>query len=92
MPTLALEPLRQRVTGALAILLDTRLPNRSATSSQPPTWEAYQEFLLGQRHFGLAYETSLRHFLRAVELDSTSWQARLWAGGKGSLGMTFRKG
>ena len=78
-PTAALEPLRQRVTGALAVLLDPRLNNWTARTSQPPTYEAYGEFLLGMQTFGPDYENSLRHFAKAARLDSTYWQAMLWA-------------
>lgn len=79
-PTAALEPLRQRVTGALAVLLDGRLNNWTARASQPPTYEAYSEFLLGMEAFGRDYDRSVRHFTRAAELDSSYWQAMLWAG------------
>ena len=78
-PTVALEPLRQRVTGALAVLLDPRLNNWTARTSQPPTYEAYGEFLLGMETFGADYDNSVRHFTRAARLDSTYWQAMLWA-------------
>jgi DNA-binding SARP family transcriptional activator/tetratricopeptide (TPR) repeat protein/TolB-like protein len=78
-PTAALEPLRQRITGALAVLLDPRLNNWTARTSQPPTYEAYGEFLLGMQTFGIDYESSVRHFTRAAQLDSTYWQAKLWA-------------
>ena len=44
-PVTALDPLRARVTGALAILLDDRLQNWTAATSRPPNYEAYQEFL-----------------------------------------------
>jgi len=79
-PTDALEPLRQRITGALAVLLDPRLNNWTARTSQPPTYEAYAEFLQGMQTFGPDYENSVRHFIRAAELDSSYWQAMLWAG------------
>ena len=79
-PTAALEPLRQRITGALAVLLDPRLNNWTARTSQPPTYEAYAEFLLGMDTFGADYESSVRHFTRAAQLDSSYWQAMLWAG------------
>lgn len=79
-PTEALEPLRQNVIGALAVLFDNRAHNQAATTSQPPTWEAYKEFLLGMRAFGSDYPASIAHFHRAVALDSTYWQAALWAG------------
>lgn len=78
-PTVALDPLRQRITGALAVLLDARLNNWSARASQPPTYEAYAEFLLGMETVGTDYANSARHFARAAELDSNYWQAKLWA-------------
>lgn len=79
-PTEALEPLRQRVTGALAVLLDNRLNNWTAVTSQPPTFEAYQEFLIGMDLFGTDYRTAIRHFDRATTYDPTYRQAMLWAG------------
>jgi DNA-binding SARP family transcriptional activator/TolB-like protein len=81
-PTHALAQLEERVTGALAVQVDRRLSNYTASASHPPTWAAYSEFLLGMRDFGRqrAYDSNFLHFQRAAELDSTYWQARLWAG------------
>ena len=81
-PTQALTQLEERVTGALAVQVDRRLSNYTASSSHPPTWEAYSEFLLGMRDFGRnrAYNENFAHFARAARLDTTYWQARLWAG------------
>lgn len=79
-PRDGLEPLRQRVTGGLAILLDNRLNNWTAETSQPPTYEAYQEFLIGMEAFGTDFREALRHFTWAATLDTTYWQAILWAG------------
>lgn len=79
-PAEALEPLRQRVTGALAVLVDDRLNNWSASTSRPPLYEAYQAFLLGMAAFGSDYATAIAHFARATELDATYWQAYLWQG------------
>ena len=81
-PTEALTQLEERVTGALAVQVDRRLSNYTASSSHPPTWEAYSEFLLGMRDFGRnrAYNDNFAHFSRAARLDTTYWQARLWAG------------
>jgi len=79
-PTAALKTLESQVTGALAVLVDRRLSNYTATSSRPPTWQAYQEFLLGMRAFRRPYDSSLARFRRASELDTTYMQARLWAG------------
>jgi DNA-binding SARP family transcriptional activator/TolB-like protein len=79
-PTAALKELEQRVTGALAVMVDPKLSNYTATSSRPPTWEAYQEFLLGMRAFRRPYDSALARFRRAAALDTSYMQARLWAG------------
>jgi tetratricopeptide (TPR) repeat protein/TolB-like protein len=79
-PVTALDPLRQRVTGALAILLDDRLQNWTAATSRPPSYEAYQEFLRGMENYGRDWKSDLAHFTRAAQLDSTYAQAVLWAG------------
>jgi tetratricopeptide (TPR) repeat protein/TolB-like protein len=79
-PVAALEPLRARVTGALAILLDDRLQNWTAATSRPPSYEAYQEFLRGMENYGRDQKSDLAHFTRAARLDSTYAQAVLWAG------------
>jgi DNA-binding SARP family transcriptional activator/TolB-like protein len=81
-PTGALKLLEEKVTGALAVVVDRRLSNYSARGSQPPTWAAYSEFLLGLRDFGRHrdFNTNFLHFARAARLDTTYWQARLWAG------------
>jgi DNA-binding SARP family transcriptional activator/TolB-like protein len=79
-PREALEPLRQKVIGGLAVLLDNRLNNWTAESSRPPTYDAYQEFLIGMESFGVDFEEALRHFNEAARLDSAYWQSMLWAG------------
>jgi len=79
-PASALEPLRQRVTGALATMLDDRLNSQAAETSRPPTYEAYQEFLLGMENYGRDLETDLGHFRRAASLDTSYTQALLWLG------------
>jgi DNA-binding SARP family transcriptional activator/TolB-like protein len=79
-PTAALKDLEQRVTGALAVMVDPKLSNYTASSSRPPTWEAYQEFLLGMRAFRRPYDSALARFRRAAALDTSYMQARLWAG------------
>jgi serine/threonine protein kinase/tetratricopeptide (TPR) repeat protein len=79
-PLEALDPIRQRVTGALAVLLDERLNTWAVTASHPPIYEAYQEFLLGMAAFGTDFPTAIAHFARASALDPTHWQAYLWEG------------
>jgi tetratricopeptide (TPR) repeat protein len=79
-PMAALDPLREGVTGALAILLDDRLQNWTARTSRPPSYEAYQEFLRGMENYGQDPPSDLVHFIQAASLDSTYAQAVLWAG------------
>jgi serine/threonine-protein kinase len=79
-PAAALEPLRQRVTGALATLLDDRLNAQGAVAMHPPTFEAYQEFVQGMENYGRHTEADLQHFRRAASLDTSYTQALLWVG------------
>jgi len=79
-PVPALEPLRRRVTGALASLLDDRLNNPGVTTSRPPSYEAYQEYVLGMANYGRDLKGDIAHFARAVALDSSYTQALLWLG------------
>lgn len=77
--TSALEPLRERVTGALAVILETRLPHTGATGSAPPTFEAYAEYLKAIQAFGRDNPTALVHFRNASRIDSSFLQARMWS-------------
>ena len=83
-PTEAIERLRQRVTAGLAALLDPKLGALAWNTIEPPSYEAYREFMLGLEHFyRLTYPDAIAHFSRAAALDSTSSrsthnQALLW--------------
>ena len=76
----AVEQLRDRVMTTLATLTDPRLAKWMRYASQPPTFEAYTEFVEGielathRRH-----REALPHFLAAVALDSNFTMASLWA-------------
>jgi tetratricopeptide (TPR) repeat protein/TolB-like protein len=71
-PTEALETLRQRTMGALVTDFDpTHL-------SQPPIYEAYQEYATALRFFGSDYPECIRHLERAVAIDSTFLSPRLY--------------
>ncbi len=71
-PTEALETLRQRIMGALVVDFDpTHL-------SQPPIYEAYQEYTTALRFFGWNYPECIHHLQRAVEIDSTFVPPRLY--------------
>ncbi len=71
-PREAIERLRQRVMGFLAVSFDERLATQASTAGQPPTFEAYRAFNEGmERYIRDEYREALPHFYRAFELDST---------------------
>jgi DNA-binding SARP family transcriptional activator/TolB-like protein len=78
-PLEALEEVRQRVAGALAMALDGRIDDFTDVSRQPPTYEAYLAFVEGEDSYNRAFDRSRNSdfgeaqqlFLRAFELDST---------------------
>ncbi len=76
----AVEQLRDRVMTTLATLTDPRLAKWMRYASQPPTFEAYTEFVEGVE---LAthgwHREALPHFLAAGALDSNFTMASLWA-------------
>ncbi len=79
-PASAIEVLRDRVMTTLATLTDPRLAKWMRYASQPPTFEAYQEFVEGvELHTHQKSREALPHFLAAA-LDSTFTMASLWAG------------
>ncbi|HUR92350.1 MAG TPA: protein kinase, partial [Gemmatimonadaceae bacterium] len=92
-PMVAIERLRQRVLGAVATLNTAELADWARATTEPPMFEAYQEYLAGvelieQRsgsagragRSGSTYgRSSYDHFLRAFQLDSTFLLAGLAA-------------
>lgn len=92
-PMPAIERLRQRVLGALATLNTAELADWARTTTEPPLFEAYQEYLAGlaavEQRTGAAGgsgrtavlrgRSARAHFLRAFELDSTFLLAALEA-------------
>ena len=66
------EKLRQRVMAALATMFDSRLMQWAMTASQPPTYEAYQEFIAGLDRF-VQFDPpgAVHHFVRAATIDTT---------------------
>ena len=79
-PLVAVELLRQRVMGALATLVDERLRPAARAISEPPSYEAYQQYVEGMTQFvRINQVAAIEHFLRAVELDSSFVTARLMA-------------
>ena len=78
-PSQPLEAIRQRTMGSLASLVDPRLSSWVRVASKPPSYEAYREFVTGQSIWGADHRQALTHFLRATELDSTFYAARVEA-------------
>ena len=78
-PTVPMELVRQRTVGALASLFDPRLESWVRIATKPPTYEAYREFVTGQRIWASDYQRALTHFDRAVALDSSFYAARVEA-------------
>ncbi len=92
-PMPAIERLRQRVLGALATLNTAELADWARATTEPPLFEAYQEYLAGEaaveqrsgalgpsgRTGALGGATAVGHFLRAFQLDSTFLLAALAA-------------
>ncbi len=79
-PVAAVEQLRDRVMTTLATLTDPRLAKWMRYASQPPTFEAYTEFVEGiELHTHDKPREALPHFLGAAALDSNFTMASLWA-------------
>jgi hypothetical protein len=81
-PLVAVETLRQRLTGALATLIDRRLSRWTDAASQPTSFEAYRAFQEGLDAFftdtnGTA--KAARLLVHASSLDSTFNLPLLWA-------------
>ena len=79
-PARGVDPLRQRVMGALATMLDPHFREWSRTAAIAPTFPAYREFADGvdayQRGDLLA---AAAHLTRASALDTSFHLAQLWA-------------
>ncbi len=71
-PLVAVERLRQRVMGALATLFDDRLSSWANSAAQPPSFQAYQEYIEGMTLFmRLEQQEGIAHLYRAAQSDST---------------------
>jgi len=78
-PSPPVERVRRRTVGSLAALVDPRLASWVRVASRPPTYDAYREFVAGQSVWGIDHRQALIHFLRAADLDSTFYAARVEA-------------
>lgn len=70
-PLQGVERLRQRVTGSLAAVLDTRLAELAGLTSNPPSYDAYREFLMGENLFYTDDSAAIAHYRSASALDSS---------------------
>lgn len=74
----AIEEVRQRATGAMAVLAIPRFASWFPAASSPPTFEAFQEFAHGvDLQLRGENQDALRHLGRAVALDPTFVWAEL---------------
>jgi aminoglycoside phosphotransferase (APT) family kinase protein len=69
-PLVGVEQLRQRVIGALAPIVDSTLATYASSIGQPPSLEAYREFLSGEDLFYRDEAASVLHYARAAAADT----------------------
>ncbi|HMA02664.1 MAG TPA: serine/threonine-protein kinase, partial [Gemmatimonadaceae bacterium] len=70
-PLQGVERLRQRVTGSLAAVVDTRLAELAGLTSNPPSYDAYREFLTAENLFYTDDSAAIAHYRNASALDSS---------------------
>jgi serine/threonine-protein kinase len=69
-PDAALEPLRLRLMGGLAGAFDPALRDSLSFVKEPPSFEAYREYIEGSRAFLRSeYPRAIEYLVRAVERD-----------------------
>lgn len=73
------DEVRERAGGAVVALGDTAFPLWRSGRSRPPRYSAYHEFRQGiDALVQQGMEEAVRHFLKAMELDTSFAQAKLW--------------
>jgi tetratricopeptide (TPR) repeat protein len=75
-PMQAIDALRQRVTGAMAVSVEAI---HELAEQRPPPYDAYREFIAGFELFGAKDAEALRHFQLAEEIDPNFGTPRLYA-------------
>lgn len=70
-----IEKLRQHVMGAFAV--GTKYSGM-VKGARPPSYEAYQEFVLSMNNFGSDYAQAISHLEKAVKLEPEFWPAYIW--------------
>jgi tetratricopeptide (TPR) repeat protein len=85
--------LREKVAGALASTFDQRIASVSAPSSRPPSFAAYQEYVIGLEEFAMRDQMrALPHFEAASRLDPDFAAPLIWAAfAYGNWGQTTKK-
>jgi tetratricopeptide (TPR) repeat protein len=71
-----IEKLRQHVMGAFAV--GTKFSALESKEARPPSYEAYQEFVLAMNNFGSDYAQAISHLEKAVKLEPEFWPAYIW--------------
>ena len=74
-PMAVIDELSQRVMGIVAGHTNSRFELRML--SEPPSFDAYREYMTGTDLFGTDYPRAIGHFERAAEIDSMFMPARL---------------
>jgi tetratricopeptide (TPR) repeat protein len=81
-PTKLIELLRQKVMGTLAFVFDPKFKAVMGTGSQPPSYEAYLQYMEGIELFGkLKFKEAIGPLTRAAALDSAFQLPLIWIGG-----------
>jgi tetratricopeptide (TPR) repeat protein len=79
-PARGVDPLRQRVMGALATMLDARFRQWSRTAAIAPIYPAYREFADGVDAYQRGdFVAAITHLTRASTIDTSFHLAQLWA-------------
>ena len=81
-PLKPIELLRQKLMGSLAANFDQDFISFSDRTLQPPLFNAYQEFLTGQKlYYQYKFNEAIHHFYKAAELDTSYFLPLIWASG-----------
>ena len=79
-PMPAIDELRRRILGAVALRFDARIPQELYSTARPPSYEAYQMFAAGEDHRNrFEWRRALAAFTEAYALDTTFTTALLLA-------------
>ena len=80
-PRQAIAPLRERVLGVVASLLDARGESYAPTSTLPPSLAAYQRWVTGlEQNYQGEFQDAANDFMAAARLDTTWVLPLLFAG------------